>query len=193
MTGTAESVIILGGEGWGMVKMEFMEFVFVLWGTKIISRLLWLYFPNPVLFRHAPSFGETLSYGLQAKSIGEHLKKTEIMAETFCLAPALLQWLKGACVRPWFVELSLGVSCPLLTSTHHLACAWKIPNLYQQVQETVLHVTNLIYLKKQTKRDWFGFSCKYFLRLCSTTATAEGSMNQVVWNKLKNSLLCLLW
>lgn len=77
----------------------------------------------------------------------------------------------------------------------HLPCSkgWREPEpVYQQVQETGLYVTNLIYLEMQTKWDWCGFSSKYFLYLCSTTATAEGSMNQVVWNKLKNSLHCLL-
>lgn len=90
----------------GGVEMVQMEFLFVLWGDKTISRRLWLNFPNPVVLRHAPSFSETLSYGLQEKSIGEHLKKTEIGAESFCLALALLQWLKGVCILPWFFWVS---------------------------------------------------------------------------------------
>lgn len=70
---------------WG-VEMGEMEFVFGFWGTKTVSRVLWFYFPMAVGLRLTPFPSETLRYGLQAKLPSEHLEKTEIRAETFCLA-----------------------------------------------------------------------------------------------------------
>lgn len=104
MTGVAES------RNFGGVEMVQMEFVFVLWGAKTISRLLWLYFPNPVVLRHAPFFSETLSYCLQEKSIGEHLKKTERRGRVFlpCTSPAPM--VEGSLHLALIFEVSLGFS-----------------------------------------------------------------------------------
>lgn len=46
-----------------------------------------------------------------------------------------------------------------------LACPWNIPNFINRFRK-LLHVTNLVYLEMQTRRDWCGFSCKYVSYLC---------------------------
>lgn len=75
----------------GRVEFEMMqmEFLFVLWGTKKISRLLALFSKLYFLWSSdiltSSSFSEILSYGLKTKSTGEHLKKTEVRVEISAL------------------------------------------------------------------------------------------------------------
>lgn len=109
---------------WG-VEMGEMEFVFGFWGTKTVSRVLWFYFPMAVGLRLTPFPSETLRYGLQAKLPSEHLEKTEIRAETFCLAlalPALM--VRGSLHSTQIFQVSLGFVCPpYRLQGHLLSCA----------------------------------------------------------------------
>lgn len=88
------------------------------------------------------------------------------------LLPALI--VRGSLHPNQIFQVSLGFVCPHPHTPSHcppilerclLACAWNIPNFINRFRK-LLHVTNLVYLEMQTRRDWCGFSCKYFSYLC---------------------------